>query len=139
MYITSHKYFWPPFFNFRPLCVVKADNLTTRVRVVFDGSASTMSGLSLNDIILRGPKVQPNILPIILRFRMHPVVVTADVAKMYRQILVHPEDRNLHRIYYRESPDQPLQDFKLCTVTYGTKAASFLATQIPSSIIARRE
>lgn len=97
--------------------------------MVFDGSAPASSGLSLNDILLRGPKVQPDIISIILRFRLHAVAITADVAKMYRQVLLHEDDRNLHRICYRESPDQPLQDYKLCTVTYGTKSASFLATR----------
>lgn len=42
---------------------------------------------------------------------------------------MHPEDRHVQRIVYREAPDRPLQDFKLCTVTYGTKSASFLATR----------
>jgi len=48
---------------------------------------------------------------------------------MYRQILLHEDDRNLHHICYKESLYQPLQDYKLCTVTYGTKSASFLATR----------
>lgn len=109
--------------------VVKADSITTKVRVVFDGSAPTSSGLSHNDILNRGPKVHPDLIGIVLRFRIHAVVITADVAKMYRQVLVHQNDRNLQRIYYRESPDQPLQDYQLCTVTYGTKAVSFLATR----------
>ncbi|XP_050062939.1 uncharacterized protein LOC126552290 [Aphis gossypii] len=109
--------------------VVKDSSITTKVRVVFDGFAPASSGLSLNDILLKGPKVQPDIISIILRFRLHAVAITADVAKMYRQVLLHEDDRNLHRICYRESPDQPLQDYKLCTVTYGTKSASFLATR----------
>ncbi|XP_022167535.1 uncharacterized protein LOC111031762, partial [Myzus persicae] len=109
--------------------VVKADSITTKVRVVFDGSASARSGLSLNDILHRGPKTLHDIISIILRFRTHAIALTADVAKMYRQVLVHPEDRNVQRIVYREAPDQPMQEFKLCTVTYGTKSASFLATR----------
>lgn len=109
--------------------VVKADSMTTKVRVVFDGSAPSTSGLSLNDILHRGPKIQADIFEIILRFRIHATVITADVAKMYRQVYVHPSDHDLQRICYRESPDEPLQDFQLCTVTYGTKSASFLATR----------
>lgn len=109
--------------------VLKADSLTTKVRVVFDGSACARSGLSLNDILHRGPKIQHDIISIILRFRTHAIALTADVAKMYRQVLMHPDDRNVQRIVYRELPDEPLQEFKLCTVTYGTKPASFLATR----------
>eukprot|EP00102_Acyrthosiphon_pisum_P012037 XP_008181027.1 PREDICTED: uncharacterized protein LOC103308777 [Acyrthosiphon pisum] len=48
---------------------------------------------------------------------------------MYRQVLMSPDDSELQRILYRASPDQPLKHYKLKTVTYGTKSASFLATR----------
>jgi len=60
----------------------KTDSTTTKMRVVFDGSATTKSGLSLNNIMLRGPKMQPDIFNILLRFRLHPVALTVDVEKM---------------------------------------------------------
>lgn len=109
--------------------VFKMDSSTTKVRVVFDGSATASSGLSLNDILLRGPKVQPDLIKIIWRFRVHNIVITADVAKMYRQVLVSSEDCNLQRILFRASPDEALQEYKLNTITYGTKSASYLATR----------
>ncbi|KAL4154334.1 hypothetical protein QTP88_000213 [Uroleucon formosanum] len=109
--------------------VFKLDSATTKVRVVFDGSAVASSGLSLNDILLRGPKVQPDLIQILWRFRIHNIVITADVAKMYRQVLVSSEDCNLQRIFFRASPDEASQEYKLNTVTYGTKSASYLATR----------
>lgn len=72
--------------------VTKEDSITTKVRVVFDGSAPTSSGLSLNDVMLRGPTVQSSLFSILLRFRLHKIALTADVEKMYRQILVDPVD-----------------------------------------------
>ncbi|XP_063394197.1 uncharacterized protein LOC134679240 [Cydia fagiglandana] len=44
---------------------------TTRLRVVYDGSASTTSGKSFNDIQMVGPTVQDDLLSILLRFRQH--------------------------------------------------------------------
>ncbi|CAG9839230.1 unnamed protein product [Diabrotica balteata] len=38
--------------------VLKETSLTTKLRVVFDGSARTDSGLSLNDVLMVGPKLQ---------------------------------------------------------------------------------
>lgn len=35
---------------------------------------------------------------------------------------------HLQRIFWRESPEQPLKVFTLQTVTYGTSSASYLAT-----------
>jgi len=68
--------------------VIKEDSLTTKLRVVFDGSSSTASGVSLNDILRVGPTVQQDLLNIILRFRQHRYVFTADIQKIYRQILL---------------------------------------------------
>ncbi|GFQ68832.1 DUF1758 domain-containing protein [Trichonephila clavata] len=44
---------------------------------------------------------------------------------MYRQILVDREDQNLQLTVWRESKDL---EYKLCTVTYGTASAPYLAT-----------
>lgn len=109
--------------------VFKANSTTTKLRVVFDGSAKTQSGIALNDVLLKGPKVQPDIFHILLRFRSYQVAITADVEKMYRQVSVAPEDGDLQRILYRKSPADQLQEYRLCTVTYGTKSASYLATR----------
>ncbi|XP_018401614.1 PREDICTED: uncharacterized protein LOC108778819 [Cyphomyrmex costatus] len=47
---------------------------------------------------------------------------------MYRQIRVHPEDRNLQRILWTEN-GQPLE-FRLNTVTYGLACAPYLAIRV---------
>ncbi|XP_055612339.1 uncharacterized protein LOC129758753 [Uranotaenia lowii] len=109
--------------------VFKPDSSSTKLRVVFDGSCKTTSGFSLNDLLLKGPTVQDDMISIILRFRMHPVVVTADVTKMYRQIWVAEEDRAYQRILWRESSSEPLRTYELTTVTYGTTTAPYLATR----------
>lgn len=108
-------------------CVVKESSLTTKLRVVFDGSCATSSGVSLNDILLTGPTIQDNLFSILIRFRKHCFVVTADIEKMYRQVQIAEHQRDLQRIIWRTSPDQPISHFKLNTVTYGTAPASFLA------------
>jgi len=109
--------------------VFKSSSLTTKMRVVFDGSAASKSGHSLNDILLCGPTVQPDLISIILRFRIHKIALNLDIAKMYRQMRVSPEDCDLQRICYRDNHAEPLKDYRLLTVTYGTRAASYLATR----------
>lgn len=108
-------------------CVIRADSETTKLRVVFDASSSTTNGLSLNDLQITGPVIQSDLFSILLRFRMHTYVISADIAKMYRQVLLHPEQRQLQRILWRESPEKSIETFELNTVTYDTTAASFLA------------
>lgn len=107
--------------------VVKESSLTTKLRVVFDAFAKTATGLSLNDALMVG--IQDDIISLLIRFRSHVYVSTVDIAKMYRMIKVHPDDRKYQRILWREIPSEPLKIFKLNTVTYGTAASSFLATR----------
>ncbi|XP_049300551.1 uncharacterized protein LOC125774324 [Anopheles funestus] len=109
--------------------VVKETSTTTKVRIVFDASCKSSSGYSLNDKLLVGPVIQDDLFTIIVRFRSHAIALSADVEKMYRQILHEPSDGRYLRIRYRESPAQPIQTFQLLTVTYGTACAPFLATR----------
>jgi len=109
--------------------VLKSSSLTTKTRVVFDGSARTTTGLSLNYVLMRGLTVQEDILSILARFRKHQYVITADIEKMFRQIMVAVEDCHLQRILWRANPSEELRTYNLLTVTYGTTPASFIATQ----------
>lgn len=52
---------------------------------------------------------------------------TADIEKMYRQILVHPDDRDLQRIVWRDHEAADVREFRLNTVTYGLACAPYLA------------
>lgn len=53
------------------------------------------------------------------------MVFTADNEKTYRQIRVREED--LQHIFRRTTPNEPLQEFHLTTVTYMTTATPYLA------------
>ncbi|XP_063243611.1 uncharacterized protein LOC134542933 [Bacillus rossius redtenbacheri] len=108
-------------------CVVKPESSTTKLRVVFDGSAKSSSGVSLNDTLLTGPKLQRDIFDLLLNFRLHAFVFTADVKQMYRQISVLPQHQDYQRIVWRFCDSEPVQDYRLKTVTYGVSSAPFLA------------
>ncbi|XP_036347340.1 uncharacterized protein LOC118756698 [Rhagoletis pomonella] len=110
-------------------CVVKVDSSTTKLRVVFDASCRTSNGKALNDILHVGPTLQDDIVKILLRFRTHRFVLMADIAKMYRQIIVDSRDAKWQCILWRNSPSEPLTTFQLQTVTYGTSCAPFLAVR----------
>ncbi|XP_067217109.1 uncharacterized protein [Linepithema humile] len=107
--------------------VIRPDNMTTRLRVVFDVSARTTIGTALNDKLMAGPNLQNDLFDIILRFQAHRFVITADIAAMFRQILVQEADRDLQRILWRQDQSQPIHTYRLNTVTYGTAPAPYLA------------
>ncbi|XP_068987504.1 uncharacterized protein [Bombus flavifrons] len=106
--------------------VIKESSDTTKLRVVFDGSAISTTGVSLNDMLHTGPKLQEDLIEILLRFRSHQYVLTGDIEKMYRQILVRPEDRKYQLILWRNSNGE-VDTYQLNTVTFGLSAAPYLA------------
>ena len=75
-------------------CVFKDDSTTTELRVVFDGSAKTSTGKSLNDTLMVGPTVQDDLYSIILRFGVVPVALSAHIEKMYRQVALDVPDND---------------------------------------------
>ncbi|GFW07384.1 integrase catalytic domain-containing protein [Trichonephila clavipes] len=110
--------------------VVRDTSCTTKLRVVFDASSKTSSGLSLNDLLMVGPRVQPELFPILIQFRIFSVAICADVERMFRQIKVHDEDLDYwQRILWRDSPTEPIREYRLTTVTYGKSSAPFLSTR----------
>ncbi|XP_074028336.1 uncharacterized protein [Leptinotarsa decemlineata] len=109
--------------------VLKQDNVTTKIRVVFDGSAKSSTGISLNDTLMVGPKLQDDLFVILTRFRSHIYAFTADIEKMYRQILVDPIDARYQKIVHRDHPRAVINTYVLNTLTYGTACASHLAVR----------
>ncbi|XP_044585982.1 uncharacterized protein LOC123266020 [Cotesia glomerata] len=118
--LTSNGYYLPHH------AVMKETSLTTKVRVVFDGSLKTSSGVSLNDVLYTGPTIQPDLFTILIRFCKHPIVITGDLKQMYRQFLVRKQDRKFQRILWRNEAKK-LQTYELNTVTFGITCAAYLA------------
>ncbi|XP_073841504.1 uncharacterized protein [Musca autumnalis] len=110
-------------------CVFKPNSTSTKLRVVFDASCPTSSQTSLNDILMVGPTIQDELYLLLLRFRLYRFAITADIVKMYRQVLVDQHDRKYQYILWRYSEQEPIRTYQLNTVTYGTSAAPFLAVR----------
>lgn len=109
--------------------VFKMSSESTKIRVVFDGSAPSSSGFSINDLQMVGPNVQDSLFSILIRARLYRYLLTGDIEKMYRQVEIHPEDRHLQLVLWREDESLPIKTLQLNTVTYGTASASYLSTR----------
>ncbi|XP_072394175.1 uncharacterized protein [Diabrotica undecimpunctata] len=70
-------------------CIYK-ESSTTPLRVVFDASAHAPNFPSLNDTLYSGPKLQNDLVNLLLKFRFHKYVFTADIKSMFTQILIAP-------------------------------------------------
>lgn len=107
--------------------VFKESSTTTKTRVVFDASAKTTNGHSLNDRMHIGPTILEDLWAVLLRWRMGRIALTADIEKMYRQFWIHPGDTKYQQILWRDDPNKPLKLYELRTVTFGTSGAPSLA------------
>lgn len=109
--ISSNCYFMPH------QAVFKASS-TTSLRVVFDCSARTPSGRSLNDCFITAAPPQRDIFDLLVNFRCHKYALIADIRKMYRQIPVIDKHKPFQRILWRNNSSEKLKCIELQTVTY---------------------
>ena len=116
---TKEQWFLPHF------PVIRPDKDTTKVRVVFD-AAMKCQGKSLNDAIQSGPKMQREILDVLIRFRRAPVALTADISEMFLQVGLRKEDRPYHRFLWRDfdaSKEPDVYEFQ--RLLFGNTASPF--------------
>ena len=83
--IESKKWYLPHF------AVIKADKETTTTRIIFDASAA-QDGTSLNNFIYQGPKLQRDLLNVLLRFRRYQTAIVGDISEMNLQVKIKEED-----------------------------------------------
>ena len=105
------------------------DKETTKIRIVLD-AASKHQGTSLNDFILKGPKLQNNLFDILVRFRQYPVALVCDVSEMYLRIYLNPSDRKYHRILFRENKNMTPDIYEFNVLTFGDTSCPFLAQYV---------
>lgn len=85
--------------------VIRSERSTTKVRVVYDGSArSKESCWALNDFLQKGPNLIPKLFDVLIRFRSHPIAVTADIEKAFLMIRIEECDRDMLRFLWFSDP-----------------------------------
>ncbi|XP_057369839.1 uncharacterized protein LOC130690968 [Daphnia carinata] len=100
--------------------VVRRDKTTSRVRPVFNGSAKPKTGFSANDCLEEGPNLNPDILDVMLLFRLNPIAWTADIRQAFLMVKLLKEDAEALR-FYLEDEDVPgsLQLYKWNRLPFG--------------------
>ena len=99
------------------------DKTSTKVRIVFDCSEK-MDVVSLNDVIYAGPKLQQELLDVLVSFHRSPIALACDVKEMYLQVEIEEKDRPMFRILWRYCDDGRGPDvFEFNRVVFGKNAA----------------
>ena len=103
--------------------VTKENSISTPVRVVFDASATTSSGKSLNDVLAKGTNKLEKILALDINFRAGPYAFACDIRMAYNQIKLQPSDFRWHKYLWVDNlnPSNPIRTRIMRTIIYGVK------------------
>ena len=91
--------------------VVREDRQTTKLRIVYDGSARALGdSYSLYDCLQTGPNYIPKLFNIMIQFRWHKIAITADVEKAFLMIGIDSMDRDfLHFLCVKDPCKLPYE------------------------------
>ena len=107
--------------------VIKPENKSTPIRVVFNSSAK-YQGQSLNECWMKGPDLLNNLYGVLMRFRENDVALSADISKMYHRVLIPISDQHVHRFLWRNMDQTRNPDiYMMQVVTFGDKPAPAMA------------
>ena len=63
--------------------VIRQDKTMTKVQIIYDASASTPGGVSLNNCLYEGPCLLRTVAKILTRFHLHRIALTSDIEKAF--------------------------------------------------------
>ncbi len=109
--------------------VFKSTSTTTKVRPVFEASAKSSTGVSLNDLLYTGLNHYPLLSDILLRFSTHKIGFSADISKMFREVWLHEDERDFHCFLLRTS-DGAITDCRMKRLTFRDRSSPLLATKV---------
>lgn len=103
--------------------VYKESSLSTPCRMVFDASAKTPGGESLNNILAKGRNKLEKILHILLRFRRKPFAFACDVSMAYNGLKLVPEHYKFQQYLWKLdlNPDNETLIMIIKTLIYGVR------------------
>lgn len=96
-----------------------------KTRLVWDAAAAA-NGISLNDMLLKGPDLLASLPSVLCPFRERPIGFGGDIAEMYHQVKIRKRDKYAQMFLYRH-------DQSTAPVTYIMDVATFGSTSSPCS------
>ncbi len=112
------------------LAVVREEAATTNVRVVYDASAKSSKRMkSLNDCLHTGPSLNPLLYSVLLRFRIHRLVLIADIKQAFLQIGIDPADRDALRFMWVKNvddEDHQIEEYRFTRVIFGAGPSPYI-------------
>ncbi len=100
---------------------------TTPIRLCINSSLR-YGGLSLNDILYKGPSALNDLVAVALGFRQHRVALIKDIKKFYQTIAASERSQHVRRLVWRDcDPNKPVRTFVTSTVNFGDRPAGCIS------------
>ncbi|GBN11018.1 hypothetical protein AVEN_263291-1 [Araneus ventricosus] len=109
--------------------VHRKNHSSTKLRVVCDASSKDKNQKALN-CLLQGRNLVPELLKVLLKFRLHRIAFTEDIKKVFLEISVSCEDRDAMRFLWTHDDSNlsntKVQIYRMCRMMLGAKSSPFL-------------
>ncbi|XP_065665735.1 uncharacterized protein LOC136087157 [Hydra vulgaris] len=105
--------------------VLRDDKETTKLRVVFDGSAKE-GGPSINESLYTGPCLLTCIYSTLLRFRMFKIGLISDIRQAFLNVDICNEYKDLLRFLWYADKNNMLIIYRFLRVVFGITSSPFL-------------
>ena len=108
--------------------VYKESSESTKLRLVYDGSAKMKGTASLNQLLNTGPCLLSNLCGMLLKFRVFPIILSSDIIKAYHNISINPDERDYTRFLWHENgnPQSELVVYRFNRLPFGLASSQFI-------------
>lgn len=105
--------------------VLRRDRETTKVQVVYDGSAKSPGNkYSLNDCLEVGPNLIPQLFDVLVKFRSDPIALTADIEKAFLMVSMNEASKDMLRFLWFKNPSEITPEviqLRFCRLVFGLR------------------
>jgi len=115
--------------------VIRQSAVSKKIRIVFDASSKQKGDRSINECLHEGPNLFPELLGILLRFRLYKIAFVADIQKAFLQICIAENDRKFTKFLWYDEINQDTNKigniiaYQFCRVPFGFRSSPFLLNQ----------
>lgn len=110
--------------------VFREDSQTMKTRIVFNASAISETGQSLNNCLYQGPCLLPDIVHVLIRFRMRIVAFALDISRMFLRVKLNDGKDQLRYFWRSCNPDSEITTFRMKSLTFGVISSPFQAIDV---------
>ncbi|GFY16177.1 DUF1758 domain-containing protein [Trichonephila clavipes] len=97
--INAHK----PMYYLPHQAIKKEGRVTNSTCMVFDAASHQANELSLNDCLWPGPNLNPNLLDVLIHFRLNRVAISSDIRQAFLQIRLADKHKYFVRFLWTDT------------------------------------